>query len=229
MSRIVEPHPLDAECVEHPAPTEREQIRVIGLSELVTRHVLARAVRAAACRRSSVCPLRAARSTSTTSSGIGRVRELALDLGVPDMISAPTATRFSTILTRFGLQVDIPPPQSSDLPASQPVQGQSPKVAVPAFVIEDLEHVALGEGAHLARLARDPINQFGDVAHSVSLRHLVVENGRAKVEHLVNGPRRPPLAPRYFSAPQSTDQPVHVGLREFLNLDVAELGSYRPE
>ncbi|MCW2624570.1 hypothetical protein [Mycobacterium sp.] len=59
-------------------------------------------------------------------------------------------------------------------------------MAVPAFVIEDAKNVTLGEGAHLARLARDPINQFGDVPHSVSLRHLVVENGRAKVEHVVN-------------------------------------------
>ncbi|MDT5286301.1 MAG: hypothetical protein QOG79_2884 [Mycobacterium sp.] len=35
MPRIVEPYPLDTEPVEHPAPTEREQIWVIGLSELL--------------------------------------------------------------------------------------------------------------------------------------------------------------------------------------------------
>jgi hypothetical protein len=37
MPRIVEPDPLDTLPVEHPVPTEREQIRVIGLSELVAR------------------------------------------------------------------------------------------------------------------------------------------------------------------------------------------------
>ena len=51
------------------------------------------------CRTPAATRLRAARSASTISSGIGSVRVLALDLGVPDMISPPMASRFSAILT----------------------------------------------------------------------------------------------------------------------------------
>ena len=85
------------EVVEHPAPPERQQIRVIGLAGLVAGDVFTRPVSLAEANRSSRCRLRAAFSTSTTSSGSGSVRLLAFDLGVPETISLPIATRFSTM------------------------------------------------------------------------------------------------------------------------------------
>jgi hypothetical protein len=41
-------------------------------------------------------------STSTTSSGSGNVRLLALDFGVPVRIVLPTVTRFSALRRRLG-------------------------------------------------------------------------------------------------------------------------------
>jgi hypothetical protein len=90
MSRIVEPYPFDAEPVEYPSPSEREQIWVVGLSGLIARDVFAQPVPPAERHLSSDSRLRAARSTSTTSAGMGSVRVLALDLGVPDRICLPT-------------------------------------------------------------------------------------------------------------------------------------------
>jgi hypothetical protein len=59
---------------------------------------------------------------------------------------------------------------------------------VSALVIEDAEHVVLGECAHLSGFACDPVDKLCDVADDVSLRHLVFENCRAEVEHVVHRP-----------------------------------------
>ena len=42
--RILQPHLLDTQHVEHPAPPEGQKVRVIGLPGLVARHVLVRPV-----------------------------------------------------------------------------------------------------------------------------------------------------------------------------------------
>jgi hypothetical protein len=42
--RILQPHLLDTQHVEHPTPPEGQKVRVIGLPGLVARHVLVRTV-----------------------------------------------------------------------------------------------------------------------------------------------------------------------------------------
>ena len=74
--RVVQPHARDAEGVQHPMPPKRQQVRGVWLAGLVAGDVLARPVSLSGRHPLLKLPLAGGRSTSTTSSGSGRVRRL---------------------------------------------------------------------------------------------------------------------------------------------------------
>ncbi|WP_233531102.1 hypothetical protein [Antrihabitans sp. YC2-6] len=87
---------------------------------------------------------------------------------------------------RLRREVDMLPFEPSNLTAAQPVKCQRPEVAIPALMIEDLEHLLFGERLHLFTLRRKPINQGCDVLLQVPLFQLALEHCPRQVEQIVH-------------------------------------------